>query len=175
MPYTEMHFVSDYARYMELMNESCENVGTNGRFTQPNIDLWREKALDPYGLTEQGVPNYAAYPNTDWFEELFQTGYSQEHNLSVSGGTKAVRYMISMGYLDNGGVMGRFGLDSGTRKMNFRTNLEADVTKWFTIGPGFSGRDRNTACERVKCIRCALCHYPWSISRRCQRMGDTCS
>lgn len=149
MPYTEMHFVSDYARYMELMNEACENVGTNGRFTQPNIDLWREKALDPYGLTEQGVPNYAAYPNTDWFEELFQTGYSQEHNLSVSGGTKAVRYMISMGYLDNGGVMGRFGLDSGTRKMNFRTNLEADVTKWFTIGTRIFGQRQEYGLANV--------------------------
>ncbi len=150
MPYTEMHFVSDYARYMELLNESCDNVRTSRRFSQSNIDLWREKALDPYGLTEQGVPNYAAYPNTDWFEELFETGYSQEHNLSVSGGTKSVRYMISMGYLDNEGVMGRFGIDSGTRKFNFRTNVEADVTKWFTMGTRIFGQRQEYGLANVE-------------------------
>ena len=36
-------------------------------------------------MNEYGVPNYVAYPNTDWFDEVFDTGYSQEHNLSVSG------------------------------------------------------------------------------------------
>ena len=75
MPYNELHFVSDYARHMELINESCDNVNTSRVFSQSNIDLWREKALDPYGVNDAGVPNYAAYPNTDWFDEIFQTGY----------------------------------------------------------------------------------------------------
>ena len=140
MPYNELHFVSDYARHMELINESCDNLGTSRVFSQSNIDLWREKAADPYGLTEQGVPNFAAYPNTDWFDEIFETGFSQEHNLSVSGGSKTVRYLISLGYLDNEGVMGRFGIDSGTRKANFRANVEADVTKWFTMGTRIFGQ-----------------------------------
>lgn len=140
MPYNKLHFVSDYARHMELINESCDNIGTSRIFSQSNIDLWREKALDPYGVNEYGVPNYAAYPNTDWFDEIFQTGYSQEHNLSISGGSKTVRYLISMGYLDNQGVMGRFGIDSSTQKLNFRTNLEADVTKWFTAGVRIFGQ-----------------------------------
>ena len=156
MPYSKMHFVSDYATYMELMNEACDNVGTTRLFSQSNIDLWREKSLDPNGLTPQGVPNYAAYPNTDWFEELFQTGYSQEHNLSVSGGSKAVKYMISMGYLDNEGVMGRFGIDSGTRKMNFRANVEADVTKWFTIGTRIFGQRQEYGLANVSSAFSAL-------------------
>lgn len=139
-PYNKLHFVSDYARHMELINESCDNLGTSRVFSQSNIDLWREKSLDPYGVNEYGVPNYAAYPNTDWFDEIFQTGYSQEHNLSISGGSKSIRYLLSLGYLDNQGVMGRFGIDSSTQKISFRTNLEADVTKWFTAGVRMFGQ-----------------------------------
>ena len=152
MPYNKLHFVSDYARHMELINESCDNLGTSRIFSQSNIDLWREKAADPYGLTEQGVPNYAAYPNTDWFDEIFETGFSQEHNLSVSGGSKTVRYLISMGYLDNEGVMGRFGIDSGTRKINFRANVEANVTKWFTMGTRIFGQRESLPLHPKKAL-----------------------
>lgn len=148
-PYNNLHFVSDYARHMELVNEACENMGTSLVFSQSNIDLWREKSLDPDGLTENGVPNYAAYPNTDWFSELFQTGYTQEHNVNVSGGTKKVSYLMSGGYLDNQGVMGRYGIDSSTQTINFRTNLQADVTDWFTVGTRIFGQRQNYGLANV--------------------------
>ena len=143
MPYNKLHFVSDYAHHMELINEACENLGTSTVFSQTNIDLWREKKQHPYELTANGVPNYAAYPNTDWFDEIFQTGYTQEHNVNVSGGTKKVSYLVSAGYLDNQGVMGRYGIDSSSQKINFRTNLSADVTDWFTIGTRIFGQRQN--------------------------------
>ena len=133
-PYNRLHFVSDYADHMELINESRENIGSSAVFTQDNIDLWRAAKLTPDALTEAGVPYSAAYPNTDWFSEIFDTGFSQEHNVTISGGSKSVRYLASVGYLDNQGVMNRFDIDSSTEKLNFRANLEADVTKWFTFG-----------------------------------------
>ncbi len=140
MPYNELSWVSDYAEYMELFNEASDNSQTSRTFSQTNIDIWKAAAADPYGVNEYGVPNYAAYPNTDWFREIFQTGYSQEHNVSVSGGSGKVKYMVTMGYLDNQGVMNRFNLDSSSQKANFRTNLEADVTGWFTLGTKIYGQ-----------------------------------
>ncbi len=88
---------------MGLVNEACDNVNTKGIFSQESIDRWRAASADPNGLNEYGVPNYVAYPNTDWFDEVFDTGYSQEHNLSVSGSSEKVKYMLSLGYLDNQG------------------------------------------------------------------------
>ena len=129
MPYNDLEWVSDYARYMKLFNEGCYNAGMQNQFTETDIKNWENAAADPYGLNEYGVPNYVAYPNTNWFQEIFQTGYSQEHNLSVSGG-----------FLDNQGVMNRFNLDSSSQKANFRTTLEADVTKWFTLGTKVFGQ-----------------------------------
>lgn len=149
MPYNDLDWVQDYATYMELFNEACENAGTSHRFSQTNIDAWKEAAADPYGLNEYGVPNYVAYPNTNWFDEIFQNGYSQEHNLSISGGSKTVRYLISAGYLDNEGVMNRFNLDSSSKKANFRANLEADVLKWFTIGTKIYGQFQSDGTANI--------------------------
>ncbi len=134
MPYNDLEFVSDYARYMNLVNEACDNMNTTRLFSQSSIEAWEAAKADPHGLNAAGVPNCVAYPNTDWFSEIFHTGYSQEHNLQVSGGSKKISYLVSMGYLDNQGIMNRWNLDSSTQKINFRTNLEAKVTDWFTVG-----------------------------------------
>lgn len=140
MPYNDLEWVSDYSRYMELFNEGCYNAGMANQFSKTDIENWNNAASDPYGKNDYGVPNYVAYPNTNWFKEIFQNGYSQEHNLSISGGSKKVRYLVSGGYLDNQGVMNRFNLDSSSQKANFRTTLEADVTKWFTLGTKIFGQ-----------------------------------
>lgn len=150
MPYNDLEWVSDYSRYMELFNEGCYNAGMQNQFTQTDILNWKNAAANPYGLNEYGVPNYVAYPNTNWFEEIFQTGYSQEHNLSVSGGSRKVRYLVSGGYLDNQGVMNRFNLDSSSQKANFRTTIEADVTKWFTIGSKIFGQWQQYGTANIK-------------------------
>ena len=63
--------VTDYADYMTLMNESFENLDMPNHFSQSTIDLWREKSKHPNELNENGVPNYVAFPNTDWQEYLF--------------------------------------------------------------------------------------------------------
>ena len=154
---------------MELINESCDNIGTSRIFSQSNIDLWREKSADPYGIGENGVPNFALYPNTDWFDEIFENGYSQEHNLSISGGSEKIRYLLSLGYLDNQGVMGRFGIDSSTQKVNFRTNLEADVTRWFTAGVRLFGQRQEYGLANISGAFNALYQttpgvYPGSVN-----------
>lgn len=122
--------VTDYADYMTLMNESYENIGQPKNFAQSTIDLWREKSKDPNGLNEYGVPNYIAYPNTDWQDYLFGHGLVNDHNISLSGGTDKIRTLLSVGFLDNPGIVE----NTGITKYNMRANIEADVTKWLTVG-----------------------------------------
>lgn len=122
--------VTNYADYMEWINESFENIGQNKHFSQSTIDLWREKSLDPNGLNENGVPNYVAYPNTDWQKALFKHGIIQDHNISVNGGTDKLRVLMSAGYLDNPGLVD----NTGIKKYSLRANIEAKVNKWLTVG-----------------------------------------
>ncbi len=35
-----------------------------------------------------------AYPNTDWFNEIMGSGFSQKHNLSISGSNDKVNYFF---------------------------------------------------------------------------------
>lgn len=122
--------ITDYADYMTWINESFENIGQPNQFAQSTIDLWREKSKDPNGLNENGVPNYIAYPNTDWQKYLFGHGLINDHTVSVNGGTEKLRTLMSAGYLDNPGLVD----NTGIKKYTLRANIEADITKWLTVG-----------------------------------------
>lgn len=117
--------VSDYARYMELMNEAYENSGQPGRFTQETIDKWRNDAGQ----------NPLIYPNTNWVDEVFQTAVATNHNLSVSGGTDKLSFYTSFGYNNNPGVIE----NSGYERFSLRSNVEAKPTKWLTLGMNLNG------------------------------------
>ena len=84
---------------------------------------WGKPDYDPYTY---------GYANTDWFAELYKkNSFSQEHNVSVSGGTNSVRYYVSLGYTDVNGMI-KYGEDNSQR-YNVTANITADVTKWAQI------------------------------------------
>jgi TonB-linked SusC/RagA family outer membrane protein len=138
-PANLIEYLSDYTRHMELINESRTNIGQQVPFGQFWIDLWREKAGSPNELTEFGVPNHIAYPNTDWSRTLFGNNLLQDHSLSVRGGTNNARFLLSVGYLDNSGLVENTGLN----RFSLRSNVEADVTKWLTVGTRIYGLHDN--------------------------------
>ena len=57
--------------------------------------------------------------------------------------------MLSLGYLDNQGVMNRWNLDSSTQKINFRTNLEAKIVKWMTVGTRLYGQKQDYGMANI--------------------------
>ncbi|MEY8723658.1 TonB-dependent receptor [Bacteroides stercorirosoris] len=134
--------VNNYADFMEYTNEANWQSGGTGTTFDPvtDIQLWREKAKDPNGLNEYGFPNYVAYPNVNWLEEVYnKNSIKQEHNISVAGNSSNARYLLSMGYVDNPGLVDY----SGMERFNMRVNVESDVTKWLTVGARLYGnKDR---------------------------------
>ncbi|MEL0175873.1 MAG: SusC/RagA family TonB-linked outer membrane protein, partial [Cryomorphaceae bacterium] len=57
--------------------------------------------------------------DTDWQDEVFQTGVAQQHNLSLSGGTAEGNYRLSLGYLDQDGIV----INSGTERFTSRLSM----------------------------------------------------
>lgn len=49
--------------------------------------------------------------NTDWQDEIYRNGVSQNHNLSFLGGTDATSYNASINYFDNKGIVDRNSLE----------------------------------------------------------------
>lgn len=135
--------VNNYADYMELTNESYTNLGRPAAFTQATIDLWREKEKDPNGIAESGYPNYVAYPNTDWYDAVYDNSLMQEHSVQVSGSTAKSGYNFSFGYLDNPGILKK----SGFERYFVRTNIYTDIAKWLRVGSRIWGY--NTDRDRI--------------------------
>lgn len=85
---------------------------------------------------------------TDWFDETYRNGSTQNYQLSVSGGTQKMTYFLSGGYSNETGILGYWDktqdkngnevLDYKNpmkfQRYNFRASIDAEVTKWFSIG-----------------------------------------
>ena len=123
-------FISDYPRYMRLFNESNRNIGTAETYSANTIKIWEEANKNPDGISPGGLPNSIAYPNTDWAKWVFRNEIVQNHNINVNGGGDKVTYNVSLGYLDNRGVMQNTGL----QRYQLRANIESKVTKFLTLG-----------------------------------------
>ena len=132
--------ISNYADYMEFINESAWQVNKANVFSQTMIDLWREKEKDPYGIADSGYPNYVAYPNTDWMKAMFTPGVYQKHSVTASGSSDRIRYLMSFSYMDNPGVID----NSAVKKYSYRVNISSNVTKWLEIGAKLYGYRQNT-------------------------------
>lgn len=84
------------------------------------------------------------YPNTDWFKTTFQNWSPQQrHNVQINGGSENVKYLVSLGYLDQDGYYKNSA--TGYKQYDMRFNLEAKLSKYITTTLGVSAReeDRN--------------------------------
>ena len=91
------------------------------------------------GLSASGYPNYVAYPNTDWWSEIYNKSLQQTYNVSISGKEKKSGYTMSFGYVDNPGIID----NSGYNRYQGRINLYSDVTKWLRVGARIWGNVTN--------------------------------
>lgn len=112
----------DYAR---LYDKARVEYGLEPRFDKVGDGKIYEKfrdGSDPYN-----------YPNTDWYDLAYRTGFQHNHNVNVSGGTDNLKYMASVGYLHQDGTLpnaerqqfnGRMNLDV---KLNSRLNVRVNM------------------------------------------------
>ena len=83
------------------------------------LNTFREKGWDGLSPEAQNAITRLKSINTDWNDILFRDAFTQEYNLSISGGNEKVTYYNSLGYTkENGNVPGvsfsRFNLTSKT-------------------------------------------------------------
>lgn len=82
--------------------------------------------------------------NTAWHKEIFRTGYSQNHNLSLTGGSKETHYRASVNFLDQKGIVlkndlqrinASFSLEQSALddKLMIRLNANTTLEKWHDV------------------------------------------
>ncbi len=79
-----------------------------------------------------GREQWIYYANTDWYHEMFNDRRPvQQHNVSVSGGGKNIRYFLSGGYDKQTGIM-KTNPDV-FKKYNLRATINAKVNDWVSV------------------------------------------
>ena len=67
---------------------------------------------------------------TDWLDEVMRTGYLHQHNVSVNGGTDKTRYLASINYMNQEGIV----KNNGFSRFSARVNLDQDFNKYISVG-----------------------------------------
>lgn len=101
-------------QYMSKVEEAWNNSGYTG--------------TNPYTADRSRVGG----TNTDWLDELFQLGHSQNLQATASGGTDKVQYLLSAGYYKQDGIV--IYNNDGYQRLNFRTNINSSITDRLTTG-----------------------------------------
>lgn len=121
-----LNLVTDYADFMEIQNSGLIINGQAPRFSQGKIDEWRNDA----------GRNPSIYPNTDWQDYIYRNpSVVQNHNLAITGGTKTVSYNLSLGYINNPGMV----YHTDYERYQMRTNLDINIKPWISVGTNLFG------------------------------------
>jgi iron complex outermembrane receptor protein len=95
--------------------------------------------------------------DTDWYDEILQTGLSQVHNLSVSGGSGQTDYYISMNYRCVDGTL----KSSGFNRFNTRFNLNhRSLNDKLTIGINFGATFNQAELSNSDAFKYAAIYNP---------------
>lgn len=98
--------------YASLLNQALEAEGMSKRFNDTEL----QKVKDG---------NDPLYPDTDWYDLAYKTGVQHRHNVNINGGSENVKYMASLGYLNQTGILP----NAGREQFNARTNLDMKINK----------------------------------------------
>lgn len=123
MPVRTPKFLNSYQTAI-LENEAYANDHIAPQWTEADVNAFADGS-DPYG-----------HPDVNWYEEVFKNSAWQENaNIDITGGSKRLTYFVSMGYLNQDGLVKNFGSNADNvnssyfyHRFNFRTNLDFKVT-----------------------------------------------
>lgn len=84
-------------------------------------------------IKDQSDPD--SFANVDWFDEVYQPAPLNMQFLSASGGTDATRYLVSLEYLDQKGIM----VNTNSKRIQVRANLDGKISKNLSFGINLRG------------------------------------
>ncbi|SDD48035.1 TonB-linked outer membrane protein, SusC/RagA family [Dyadobacter soli] len=143
-------FISWRQEVMRNINVTADSW----RFTNPNnlpdgitLEKWlgADKGdpttvwLQRLNMQPAEIQNYKDGRSVDWYSKIFQKGFRQDHTVSLSGRSDKVSYYMSLGYLNNQGIV----VGDAYSTVRARVNLEGKVSKFLTVGINTQFADRD--------------------------------
>ncbi len=109
---------ADVATYW---NAALEYQGGSPKYSEEEIRKFRDGS-DPEN-----------YPNTDWTDLIYKNSFQHSHNVNLRGGNDMVRYMASVGYLGQDGIIDNYGKDQYSMRMNLDLNPTSKLETNFSM------------------------------------------
>ncbi len=101
-------------QYVNMATESLNNQGKSIPEWLTNSSLWEEN---------------------DWQDVIFRKAQVQNYQLGASGGNENIRFNLSLGYLDQQGILE----STYMKRYNFKADIAAKLNKYLSVGCNFLG------------------------------------
>lgn len=122
-------YLADYPRALTLAIQAAGAGNSSTNYRWGTVEEWMSKSMiDPI-----------LYPNTNWANEIFRTGAVQNHTISASGATDVSNFYISLGELDEKGLL----INNDYKRYNFRTNIDYKLKKNLQVGTRIDAQSSN--------------------------------
>ena len=128
----------DSYQFAQFFNRAAMNQGGSPVFDETTmqriIDYQAGKITSGSQVRPDGYysENVLANANTDWFDKMYKKAVpSHEHNLSVSGGSDKITYLVSGSFMKQNGFINYNSDDFKRYTLNAR--IKADLSKYVTL------------------------------------------
>ncbi|WP_428667073.1 SusC/RagA family TonB-linked outer membrane protein [Runella sp.] len=122
--------VSDVVRLPELLN--AEQFIAIKNEAVLNAKILGGNANNDKVASALFFPNYDENKNpidTRWYDYIYRTGTSQNHNVSISGGTSTTSYYFSANYTNQSGFL----VGNEFKRKAVRFNIDQEITDWLKL------------------------------------------
>jgi TonB-linked SusC/RagA family outer membrane protein len=125
--------VSDAVRLPDLLNaqqyiDSKNTAVTNALALNPNAVTTSQRDASGKSFF-QNFNADGSIVDTKWYDEVYRSAYSQNHNVTVSGGTDKTTYYVSGGLSDQDGFLKA----NSFKRYSGRANLTHQATDWLKL------------------------------------------
>lgn len=120
-------------------NANLLNVANGGLgyqiYTLPDGQnlVGRNLRLNPMAKLGYSDGEYYYTPD-DWYNSTFHNSFRQEYSANVSGATDKLNYFVSVGFLQDGGMVS----NSSFKRYTSRANLDYSIRPWMNIATSLS-------------------------------------
>lgn len=108
--------ITSSVEYMEMYNIMADRTPGKRKYSEEYIDLYR----DPNR-------NKLLYPDYNWIDETFKTGFIHNHNVTATGGTEKILYNVNFSYMNQDGILPGHGYERFTGRSNVEAKLHERV------------------------------------------------
>ena len=112
------NLVTNSAEFMRISNIAYANDNKG--------ILYPEELINRF---ETGGDKYK-YPNTEWFNLIYEPSWMYDANLSIRGGTQRSSSFLSFNYQNQDGMVP----NTSSYRFGIRANLDYDINKWLKVG-----------------------------------------